>query len=108
MIGSSADHLSASDLIRFSAAEKFLECGVSSDAKPRSHDVSLRARSARIEMMNRPWRLYHRAIKWCGIFIFGCSHCIASSLAGKSDEELLQIMLGGKDEHRLREEAKIK
>jgi hypothetical protein len=42
------------------------------------------------------------------IFAFAHPDCLASSLVGKSDEELLHIMLGGKTESRLREEAKVK
>jgi hypothetical protein len=42
------------------------------------------------------------------IFAFACPNCLPSSLVGKSDEELLHIMLGGKTESRLREDAKVK
>lgn len=42
------------------------------------------------------------------IFAFACPACLASSLVGKGDEELLHIMLGGKTESRLQEEAKVK
>jgi hypothetical protein len=42
------------------------------------------------------------------IFASARPGCLASSLIGKSDEELLHIMLGGKTELQVREEAKIK
>jgi hypothetical protein len=42
------------------------------------------------------------------IFVFARPGCLASSLVGRSDEELLHIMLGGKTESRLLEEAKVK
>lgn len=42
------------------------------------------------------------------ISAFARPGCLASSLVGKSDEELLHVMLGGKTESRLREEAKVK
>ncbi len=58
--------------------------------------------------METTLRRSFRLSVFAAIFAFAHSDCLASSLVGESDEELLHIMLGGKTESRLREEAKVK
>jgi len=57
-----------------------------------------------VTTLRQSFRLFMLA----AIFAFAHPGCLASSLVGKSDEELLHIILGGKTESRLREEAKVK
>ena len=53
------------------------------------------------------FRQLFRLFVLAAIFVLACLRCFASSLMGRSDEELLQIMVGGKAESRLRGGAKI-
>jgi hypothetical protein len=58
--------------------------------------------------METTFRQSFRLFVLAAIFALAQPGCLASSLVGKTDEELLHIMLGGKTESRLREEAKVK